>query len=90
MVVVIPMMMEQYTTVSWLGVCLSYLSVMCLSGIHEVARELENPFRNVPNELPVVTFQAEYNEALLVIITWYHPDFFGRHRLTHMNHLPIM
>jgi polyhydroxyalkanoate synthesis regulator phasin len=50
--------------------------VTCLSGIHEVARELENPFRQVPNELPLVTFQAQFNEALITMFSGYHPDSF--------------
>lgn len=29
------------------------------------AREMENPFRNIPNELPLVTLQAQFNEALI-------------------------
>jgi hypothetical protein len=41
-----------------------------------VARELENPFRNVPNELPIVTLMAEFNEALVTMYAGYHPDFF--------------
>ena len=44
--------------------------------MHEVARELENPFRNVPNEIPLATLMAESNEALLTMFAGYHPDFF--------------
>jgi hypothetical protein len=47
-----------------------------LSGIHEVARELENPFRNVPNEIPLSTLMAEANEALLTMYAGYHPDLY--------------
>jgi hypothetical protein len=49
---------------------------MCLSGIHEVARELENPFRNVPNEIPLVTMMAHFNEALITMYAGYHPDHY--------------
>lgn len=38
----------------------------------------ENPFRNVPNEIPLVTLQAQYNEALLTMYAGYHPDFFWK------------
>lgn len=76
MIVLIPFLMDNYCPDYWTGAILTFLSVMCLSGIHEVARELENPFRNVPNELPVVTLMAEYNEALLIMYAGYHPDFF--------------
>jgi hypothetical protein len=37
---------------------------------------LENPFRNIPNELPVVTLMAEFNEALITMYAGYHPDSF--------------
>jgi hypothetical protein len=76
MIPMIPYMMDQYCLSSWIGCTLTFLSVACLSGIHEVARELENPFRNVPNELPVCTLMAEFNEALVTMYAGYHPDFF--------------
>lgn len=38
----------------------------------------ENPFRNVPNELPLVTFQAQYNEALIVMYAGFHPDAYWK------------
>lgn len=34
------------------GFVLNFLSVMVFAGLHEVARELESPFFNVPNDLP--------------------------------------
>jgi predicted membrane chloride channel (bestrophin family) len=43
MIFIIPLMMDQYTGDAWLGCMLTFLSVMCLSGIHEVARELGEP-----------------------------------------------
>ena len=76
MIFLVPLLMDQYTDSIWFGVLLTFLSVSCLSGIHEVARELENPFRNIPNELPVVTLMAEFNEALVTMYSGYHPDFF--------------
>lgn len=44
------------------------------AGIHEVARELEAPMHNVPNDLPLTTFQAQFNEALVTIYAGFHPD----------------
>jgi hypothetical protein len=44
--VVIPFLMNQYANQAWLGGSLTFLVVTCLAGLHEVARELENPFRN--------------------------------------------
>jgi len=52
----------------------NFLTVMCFLGIHEVAHELENPFTNVPNDIPLTTFQAQFNEALVTIYAGFHPD----------------
>jgi predicted membrane chloride channel (bestrophin family) len=71
-------LMDQYTEKLWVGCILTFLTVTALAGIHEVARELENPFRNVPNELPLVTMQAQFNEALLTMYAGFHPDNFWK------------
>ena len=71
-------LMDQYTDEAWVGCVLTFLTITCLSGIHEVARELENPFRNIPNEIPLVTLQAQFNEALITMYAGYHPDHFWR------------
>eukprot|EP00579_Thalassiosira_antarctica_P025601 CAMPEP_0202002150 /NCGR_PEP_ID=MMETSP0905-20130828/8063_1 /ASSEMBLY_ACC=CAM_ASM_000554 /TAXON_ID=420261 /ORGANISM="Thalassiosira antarctica, Strain CCMP982" /LENGTH=606 /DNA_ID=CAMNT_0048558977 /DNA_START=164 /DNA_END=1984 /DNA_ORIENTATION=+ len=76
MVVAVPFLMDQYTNVLWIGSLISFLTVTCLVGLHEVARELENPFRNVPNEIPLCTLQAVYNEALVTMFSGYNPDSF--------------
>eukprot|EP00546_Thalassionema_frauenfeldii_P017718 CAMPEP_0178900560 /NCGR_PEP_ID=MMETSP0786-20121207/3539_1 /TAXON_ID=186022 /ORGANISM="Thalassionema frauenfeldii, Strain CCMP 1798" /LENGTH=396 /DNA_ID=CAMNT_0020571573 /DNA_START=381 /DNA_END=1571 /DNA_ORIENTATION=- len=55
---------------------LNFLTVLCLHGLHEVAIELEDPFRQVPNNLPLTTFQAQFNEALLTTWAGFHPDSF--------------
>ena len=74
MIPAVAFLMDQYTDQLWVGCVLTFLTVTALSGIHEVARELENPFRNVPNELPLVTLQAQFNEALITMYAGYHPD----------------
>ncbi|KAL3777781.1 hypothetical protein HJC23_008898 [Cyclotella cryptica] len=76
LVPVIPFLMDQFTNVRWVGSLLTYFAVTCLVGMHEVARELENPFRNVPNELPVCTMQARFNEGLVVMFSGFNPDGF--------------
>ena len=72
----VAILMDQFVKEIWTACILAFLTVTCLSGIHEVARELENPFRTVPNELPLVTLQAQWNETLLVMFSGYHPDFY--------------
>lgn len=76
LVPVIPFLMDQFTNVRWVGALLTFLAVTCLVGLHEVARELENPFKNVPNEIPICTIQASFNEGLLIMFSGYNPDLF--------------
>jgi hypothetical protein len=66
--------MNQYANQVWLGTVLTFLVVTCLTGLHEVARELENPFRNAPNDIPLCTMMATYNEALVTMYSGFHPD----------------
>ena len=72
----VPLLMVEYTETPWLGSLLSFFTVTCLAGLHEVSRELENPFRNVPNDIPVCTLQAMFNEGLITMFAGYHPDSF--------------
>eukprot|EP00548_Thalassiothrix_antarctica_P012172 CAMPEP_0194163454 /NCGR_PEP_ID=MMETSP0152-20130528/80054_1 /TAXON_ID=1049557 /ORGANISM="Thalassiothrix antarctica, Strain L6-D1" /LENGTH=366 /DNA_ID=CAMNT_0038873451 /DNA_START=544 /DNA_END=1644 /DNA_ORIENTATION=+ len=82
----IPFVLEQYTKTKWLGALLSFLAVSCLCGLHEVSRELENPFRKPPNEIPVCTLQAQFNEALVTAYSGYHPDaYFAEFKPQHIN-----
>jgi len=53
---------------------MNLFSVVCFLGLHEVARELENPFTHVPNDLPLTTYQAQFNEALVTIYAGYNPN----------------
>jgi predicted membrane chloride channel (bestrophin family) len=73
-VVLLPVLMLNYTTNYAVGVLLNLLTVMCFTGLHEVSRELESPFQNFPNELPLNFFQAQFNEALTTMFAGFHPD----------------
>jgi Bestrophin, RFP-TM, chloride channel len=75
-VALMPVLMLSYVTNAAFGFTLNLFTVMCFVGLHEVARELENPFQNVPNDVPLNNFQAQYNEALMSMFTGYHPDAF--------------
>lgn len=72
----LPFLMDQWTDEAWVGSILTFFTILALAGVNEVARELENPFRNVPNELPLVTFMAQYNEALITLYSGFHPDHY--------------
>lgn len=71
---VVPLLMLSFVDIPWIGALLTFFTILCFCGLHEVARELENPFKNEPNDLPLVTIQAQFNEALLVMYAGFHPD----------------
>jgi len=72
----IPALMICYISEPWMRYLLTFFTVTCLSGLHEAARELENPFRNAPNDIPLCTMMAQYNEALITMYSGYHPDLY--------------
>jgi Bestrophin, RFP-TM, chloride channel len=71
---IFPLLYDEYVSKYWFAAVLNFITVLCFLGLHEVARELENPFINVPNDLPLVTFQDEFNDALLTMYSGFHPD----------------
>ena len=71
---VAPLLMVTFVTDITLGCFLNLFSVLCFTGLHEVAREIENPFQNVPNDVPLNNYQAQFNEGLMVMFYGYHPD----------------
>jgi hypothetical protein len=71
---VIPVLMLSFIKNAWLGFVLNVATVLCFTGLHEVAREVESPFQNVPNDVPLNNFQAQFNEGLMVMFYGYHPD----------------
>jgi Bestrophin, RFP-TM, chloride channel len=71
---IFPLLFISFVNKLWFACVMNFLTVLCFLGLHEVARELESPFQNVPNDLPLATFQAQLNEALVTIYAGYHPD----------------
>mmetsp|Transcript_22457 Transcript_22457/g.27519 ORF Transcript_22457/g.27519 Transcript_22457/m.27519 type:complete len:166 (-) Transcript_22457:1291-1788(-) len=53
---------------------LNLLLSFFMLGLWLVANELEDPFRNVPNDLPLNNFQAQFNEALVCMFAGFHPE----------------
>jgi predicted membrane chloride channel (bestrophin family) len=53
-----PVLMLSYVGDTVSGFILNLLTVMSFTGLHEVSRELENPFQNVPNDVPLNNFQV--------------------------------
>lgn len=87
MVLTVPFMMNQFVNAQWLGGSLCFLLVTCLSGLHEVGRELENPFKNTPNDVPLCTLLAMYNEALLSMCSGFHPDGYWNDELDRRRYI---
>ena len=75
-VAAVPLLMDEYSNNIYVGSALTFFTVICISGLHEVAKELENPFRNVPNEIPLCNLQALFNESLVTLYAGYHPDHY--------------
>ena len=65
-VALVPVLMLGFVRDGILGFILNHVTVMCFAGLHEVSRELENPFQNAPNDLPANNLHGQYNEALMV------------------------
>lgn len=58
----------------WFGMILNFTVVLLFAGLNEISKELEFPFRNMPNDLPLNLFQAQFNEALVTMFSGFHPD----------------
>ena len=59
----------------FMGLGLNFAGIVIIAGVNEVARELENPFKSMPNDIPLNLFQEQFNEALVTTFSGYHPDF---------------
>jgi predicted membrane chloride channel (bestrophin family) len=74
--IIIPLLLEEYMRSTIVGGIITFLSVTCLAGLHEVARDLENPFENIPNEIPLTVLQAMFNDSLITVFAGFHPDHY--------------
>jgi hypothetical protein len=70
-----PYLYYSYVSSPLMACILNFFTVMCFVGQQEVARELQDPFYQYPNDLPLNRYQAEFNEALIsTLFTGFHPD----------------
>ena len=86
----IPLLIYSFVANLVVGCIINFVTVLCFAGLHEVSRELENPFKNVPNDIPLNNLQAQYNEALMVMFTGYHPDSYWQVEEKPTIHGPIL
>lgn len=80
----LPVLFLSFVEGEALGFILNLFTVMCFAGLHEVARELENPFQNVPNDLPLNNMHAQFNESLMTMFLGFHPDAYWEIQETEM------
>ncbi len=75
---VFPLLYYAYVSDAVVACLLNFTTVACFQGIHEVARELEDPFYQFPNDLPLNHYQALFNESLIsCLYAGFHPDVWG-------------
>jgi predicted membrane chloride channel (bestrophin family) len=74
--VMFPYLYYSYVNSPTMACILNFMTVVCFVGQQEVARELQDPFYQYPNDLPLNNYQAQFNEALISsLFTGFHPDF---------------
>ena len=61
----LPVLMWCWVTVPWLSATFAFIASLTYWLLHEVARDLEDPFLYEPNELPLPRKQHLFNERIL-------------------------
>lgn len=61
----LPVLMANFVGDVWLTALSTFFAVMAFYLINEVAREIEEPFKFDPNELPVAHYQYKFNARLV-------------------------
>lgn len=69
-----PLLMLTFVNEIIVATILNTFAVGVFFGLWMVANELEDPFRNVPNDIPLNNFQAQFNEALVCMFAGFHPE----------------
>jgi hypothetical protein len=62
----VPFLMWAYVEVIWLSCTMTFMASFTYWVLHEVARDMEDPFLYEPNELPLSRLQFLFNQRLLV------------------------
>merc|ERR1711959_361397 len=63
----VPFLMWTYVEVVWLSCAMTFMASFTYWVLHEVARDMEDPFLYEPNELPLSRLQFLFNQRLLVL-----------------------
>jgi predicted membrane chloride channel (bestrophin family) len=80
-VVFTPLVMSCLLTSKIVAVLYTFVPICGMFSLNYIAKELENPFGTDDNDLPVTSFQVEFNQCLLMLlhdnsdmIAWTSPD----------------
>jgi len=66
--VLTPLMISACFTKVWMAVVFAFIPIFGLSCLNLICIELENPFGNDPNDLPLHHFQEDMNNCLIVLL----------------------
>ena len=67
LIITIPLLMIVFVNTMPMGIIFTFCSCMGFCSLYEATRELEDPFLFEPNDLPLTTWQGEFNEMLLLL-----------------------
>lgn len=66
--VITPFVMSVWTTNPWCAALFTFISHLCLVAVDHIATELENPFGQDVNDLPVSDFHKDFNDTLTLLL----------------------
>lgn len=69
-----PVVITSFVTQPFFAVILDVITVVTSYALNEVARDLEDPFLYDPNDLPLATYQFDFNKKLMIILQTQIPD----------------
>eukprot|EP00201_Polytomella_parva_P009359 CAMPEP_0175070550 /NCGR_PEP_ID=MMETSP0052_2-20121109/18774_1 /TAXON_ID=51329 ORGANISM="Polytomella parva, Strain SAG 63-3" /NCGR_SAMPLE_ID=MMETSP0052_2 /ASSEMBLY_ACC=CAM_ASM_000194 /LENGTH=343 /DNA_ID=CAMNT_0016337671 /DNA_START=382 /DNA_END=1410 /DNA_ORIENTATION=- len=76
MVCTLPFVVVTFLSEAWMGIMMSFITVMTYWSLNEVASEMEDPFGYDPNDLPLSRFQFDLNQNILSGTWQSRPRFF--------------
>ncbi|KAK3238616.1 hypothetical protein CYMTET_51384 [Cymbomonas tetramitiformis] len=65
---VVPLVIMGFVAETWLRNTLTFVIVLGYSALNEISREIENPFGLDPNNLPLFSYQKDFNICLTTLI----------------------
>eukprot|EP00201_Polytomella_parva_P014398 CAMPEP_0175066072 /NCGR_PEP_ID=MMETSP0052_2-20121109/16296_1 /TAXON_ID=51329 ORGANISM="Polytomella parva, Strain SAG 63-3" /NCGR_SAMPLE_ID=MMETSP0052_2 /ASSEMBLY_ACC=CAM_ASM_000194 /LENGTH=319 /DNA_ID=CAMNT_0016332715 /DNA_START=461 /DNA_END=1420 /DNA_ORIENTATION=- len=76
MTITLPFVTVTFLEQSWIGIMMSFMTVMTYWSLNEVATEMEDPFGYDPNDLPLSCFQYDLNQGLVAGAWKTRPQYF--------------